>query len=465
MGHSYLPPSAGKSWSTCYAWPHLNQASTFSNAADEGTCAHAVLANVCVARFQFGMASACANDHIGKEIDVAEDGEEPRLVTVDGEMVVHVQSVVDYVAQRVEEMGPGTKVYVEQRVDPAPLFGLPSTIPDGPNGEERTALAGTADLVLTAPNGDVEVIDLKYGRGVVVEVHDGGHPFMQGMLYLAGACADLNVPRDRATEWRLTIAQPRAWHPDGPIRSTGVTDGDMALVSDRVTRSAEAIFAAREKGTEDQLPRSPTPDGCRFCQAKPRCRAYLEFMEIQTRLPLTSDTLEETITDPNAVSDAEAINILDNADLLRQYITALEDRAVSQLHDGTASPALRQAFKLVAGRSVRRWAYDEPETVESALRKIRWKDPATEKSTGLKKSEFMVQKLRSPSQIETELKRRGGKALTKVHWDAFKRLVTKPEGALTLAPASDPRQPAKDPATMFQDVPDAPSTTATQETA
>ena len=66
----------------------------------------------------------------------------------------------------------------------------------------------------------------------------------------------------------------------------------------------------------------------------------------------------------------------------------------------------------------------------------------------MKKSEIVENKLRSPKQVEDQIKRLVKQGyLEKAQIDAFYRLIEKPQGALKMVPVSDDR-PAAKPATV-----------------
>ena len=72
---------------------------------------------------------------------------------------------------------------------------------------------GTADAVVwDSHTATLEVIDLKYGQGVAVEVMDN----LQLRIYALAALLTLNYPAENV---KVTIVQPRYNHAEGPIRS------------------------------------------------------------------------------------------------------------------------------------------------------------------------------------------------------------------------------------------------------
>lgn len=95
---------------------------------------------------------------------------------------------------------------IEKRVSLAPLWEK-----DGETPPEK--MFGTADFVALTPDRVLHVVDLKYGAGVPVEPNSP-------QLFYYGLGTVLSLPDSIAMPEAvcLTIVQPRAAHPDGPIR-------------------------------------------------------------------------------------------------------------------------------------------------------------------------------------------------------------------------------------------------------
>jgi hypothetical protein len=119
-------------------------------------------------------------------------------------------------------------------------------------------LWGTADVVLFG-GGHFEVIDLKTGGGVAVEVRepDGSiNPQLGG--YLLGAM--MSVP-GHIKSCSMTIVQPRR----GGIKTTEV---DILELEQLAARLVRALDQARN------APEFHPGEHCRFCRAKNGCEAY-----------------------------------------------------------------------------------------------------------------------------------------------------------------------------------------------
>lgn len=468
-GHSSLSPSAAERWMTCPGSVHATEGMVDQSSiyADEGTGAHALLEVVLLEKYDvFDNPNTSAYCHVGRKFNVADKGREPVFITVDNEMAEHVQSVVDYVERRVAEMSTGpdgslctVQMFSERRVSPEWLVG----------SDQHD---GTTDITLVSPY-EIEIVDLKYGRGVVVEVGTLDEPNPQFMLYLIGSIppAEYQVASQRL--YRITAAQPRAYHPDGPIRSlTGITVEDISAFAERVKECRDAV-------TPD-APRVASANACQFCKARrggqrvdgsvvTPCRVYAEWAAYESEVPVDFasesylDTVQAFATrDPATLAPEEVVRILKGADILKGFLNALEEWGHEALSKGYAPPEISAAFKLVNGRSNRRWSFENEDSVATELmKKLRWVDPVTGKTTGLGKKDIYNAKLKSPTQVEALLKAaaKGNANFTSTHWEAFRRLVTKPEGALQMVPVSDDRPAAgsKDVSGAFADVPPTPA--------
>jgi len=300
---------------------------------------------------------------------------------------LYIQEVLDYIEKRVANGMP--KVLAEQRVTPTQLG--------------RDDIWGTADVTLIGDN-EVEICDLKYGKGVVVEVEDN----WQLIVYALGVVAE--HPADKVV---VTIAQPRIDHPDGIIRSVTYTAEQLVAYANEIRERLLLVDA-------DEPTYGPSKGACHWCKAKRDCKARANTNLSSMGLsfgPVDAEKLKAI----GKISEGERVEILDNADMIRAWLTDIEVGAVDQLKSGKTVPG----FKLVHGRANRRWIDDE-ETVKESL-----------KSMGLKVRDYTTSKLASPTAVEKAVK--GDLSPAKV--TKLKALVEKPKGKLTLAHVTD-RRPA-----------------------
>ena len=133
--------------------------------------------------------------------------------------------------------------------------------------------------------------------------------------------------------------------------------------------------------------------------------AKREFSELPANLPPAPDTL----------SISELTVVLDNADLLTDWIKSVHAHALAMLQRGAAVPG----YKAVPKRAMRKWI-DENHVLDR-MRQL-----------GLQDYEVQVTKLLSPAQMEKVLKRAGMDGMPDELWE-------KKSSGYNLAPDSDPR--------------------------
>lgn len=373
VAHAKLSASGAHRWMNCPGsvaleaqLPEGDRSSPF---AAEGTAAHE-LAERCL------RGGTDASEHAGDVIEA--DGFK---FEVDDEMIENVQQYLDYVRDI-----PG-KLLVEKRVDFSPW------VPEG---------FGTADAIIL--DDDVaHVVDLKYGKGVKVDAENNP----QGMAYALGALHEYGFLFDEIEEFKIVIVQPRMDH----ISEFEITREQLDWWADNELAPAAA------NALSDDASFTPGEKQCRFCNAKGACRALAEFnlQEACEGFSVVGDDIAPK--DIAFLTNEELGDLLPSLDGIAKWIKAVEAHAQGELERGNDVPG----YKLVEGRSLRKWA-DENDA-EAAL-----------KRTKLKVADVFTKKLISPAVAE--------KLLGKNH-KVLAEHVVKPEGKPTIAPSTDKR-PALD---------------------
>ena len=275
--------------------------------------------------------------------------------------------------------------HVEQRLD------FSSWVPEG---------FGTGDFVIIA-DGTLEVVDLKYGKGVPVSAEDN----IQMRLYALGAISQFEFLYD-IEKVRMTIVQPRL----DSISTDEISAAELLAWADEFIKpKAELAF----KGEGEFCAGSH----CGFCRAKAVCRARaehnLELAKFEFAAPLT---LENT----------EIAEILARADELTKWASDIQTFALEQAVAGHEFPG----WKVVEGRSNRK--YSDAGFVHDALMAAGY-----EEKTILKEPELLT--------LTNMEKLVGKKKLT----DLIGHLIEKPPGKPVLVVESDKRQPFNTPGTEF----------------
>ncbi len=266
---------------------------------------------------------------------------------------------------------------------------------------------GTCDCLLIG-DGVLHVIDFKYGAGVPVSPEEN----TQMMLYALGAW-DLFSATDDIQTVRMSIVQPR-------IQSEPET---WEIPENSLIRWAEDFLKPMAKlAWEGKGELNPGEKQCRWCKAKPQCRAWKEKYGPLADFVCHTDP---GANDPRLLTPDEIGAWLVEAQGIADYVKCLQEYAQQQLQCGTAIPG----WKLVEGRSVRRFTDQD-----AAFKAI--------EADGI--SEAMLYE-RSPISLTAAEKLLGKKRFAEVCGG----YVEKPKGKPTLAPESDTR-PAYDPAEGFE---------------
>ena len=294
----------------------------------------------------------------------------------DQDMAEYVRVYTDYC----RHIGKGAEVVlIENRVD------FSQWVPSG---------FGTADYMVVK-DGVAHVVDLKFGRGVRVHAKDN----LQGLLYALGALSDLGWLH-RIDSVVVTIVQPRLDHID-----------EWSISVPQLLKRGEWISQRAEDAMADNAKRTPGESQCRWCKAKATCGALKKLTEDTMLIDFDDLT---AVANPDTLSTDHLADILRNKALIVGWLDAVE-RAIREKLD---AGEIAVGWKLVAGRSSRRWANED-----AALGKL-------VELLG-KYDAAVTTKILSPAQAEKALGK-GKKSLVLDH------IITQ-HGQPSLARAEDPR--------------------------
>lgn len=423
--HAKLSPSSAHRWLNCAGSMILEKdfPDSSSEHAELGTAAH-FLASECLEQ------GKDATDFLNRQIylvnGVAHWWERPETInistfyTVDLEMTENIQKYLDAVRSQSE----GNQLLVEQRVS----FG--SRI-----GSENAF--GTADaIILTAD--EIQVHDLKYGRGVKVDATGNE----QLNLYGLGALEEFGMLGEYK-QIRKVIHQPRIGHHSEEV----VTIAELEEFEQEV-KNGVAHIRTLEIGLEDgdggaiadfEGSFNPGEKQCQWCKAKAVCPALanhlmetmlgefenLDEVELQTAVPEATAQIVSYENDRLSKFYA-AIPLFEN------WIKAVDAAVHEKLHAGEVVPG----FKLVEGRKgSRKWS-DDKEAEELF------------KSMRLKTEQMYDLKVISPT---TAAKLQKENIIGPRQWSKVEALITQNDGKPTVAAESDKR-PALDMTPQFEDL-------------
>jgi hypothetical protein len=324
------------------------------------------------------------------------------------EMKENLEPVFDYIIDRYETMpGESKMIELEQRVDLHYMVG-------------RDDLWGSADVILSSTEV-IDVIDLKYGKGVFVEAGTS-----QNKIYGLGCMAKYMQKSKGEIPWseiNLTIAQPRYPGSDGSIiRTEEWTPGDLL---DWCTE--ELIPAAEASDNPLSEPIAGTKQ-CQWCRAKSTCPAISARVDDLCSVfePVVNGNPGTTVATgimrtPDEMDIDELIEVHDNEAFILGYLKAVGQQLRTLLE--ARDPRLKGKLKLVRSRRTNKWNMDQDDLLaELTVGKDR-----------VPKKDLVVENVIS---APVALKLSALSAKQKARMQTY---ITKSEGTLSIVPDGDPR--------------------------
>lgn len=369
--HAKLSASGSAKWMVCT--PSANLEATLpddnSEFAREGTFAHAV--------FQQAIESA-----LGRPCDPLPQ-ELLHFDTV--ELREYVAEAVNFAWDRIVDARTRCKdpiILVEQKLD------FSAWVPEG---------FGTGDLVIVTDDL-VEIMDLKYGKGVYVDPIENSQLRLYGLGAYYELCHLYDIQRVR-----MTVLQPRMDN----------FRGEEISVEELLEWAKERVVPAAKKawvGAGDLAPGDHCKDGfCRaryVCPARAKAALSVAKAEFASPLPPAVETL----------SLERIATLLPNAEMVINWFKDLQTHALKMsVEQGVQVPG----FKLVEGRSNRK--YSDQDAVAAKL-----------KAGGIPEEIMYERSLLGITAMESAI---GKKKFTELLGD----LVVKPQGKPTLVPEGDKR--------------------------
>lgn len=371
MSHAVLSPSAASRWLACTPSARLEQRfpDKAGDFALEGSLAHEL-----------------GELRLKRYAGIIDEGEWKKSLSIltgnkfySEEMETYTEEYSNFVWERyllAQKCTPDAVLRIEEQLD------LRAYVPEG---------FGTGDAVILADR-TMEIIDLKYGKGVPVSAVNN----KQMMLYALSALDMFGFMYSVHTV-RMTIYQPRLDN----VSEWEIDADELQNWGEKELRP-RATIAFKGEGT------FAPGDHCRFCRAKAQCRALAEQ---------NLKAAEHEFDDASLLSDAEIASILARVDTIKNWITAVEEYALQAALNGKKFPG----FKLVEGRSVRKYADDK--AAADILLKNGYQPAAI----------YEPAKLKNITALE--------KLLTKKTFSALlNEVIIKPQGKPTLALETDKRQ-------------------------
>lgn len=372
--HALLSASGSSRWINCTPSAKLEEKygkQTTSVYAQEGTLAH----EISELYIKHDILHSIDAEEFSHQLEILMENE-----LFNEEMLSVIPIYVDYCASEyksAKSQNSEAIMEIEQKLD------LTEYVPES---------FGTADCIIIS-DGTIEVIDLKYGKGVPVYADAN----RQLMLYGLGALRKFDVMYD-IQNIKLTIVQPRI----NNISTWQISVKDLMHWAETELKPA-AKLAFEGKGE------IKAGSWCKFCSVKNQCKALAE-----QQLEIANYEFKK----PEFLSDDEISDILKRAHKFIEWINSIEEYAQTEAYNGNK---VWPGFKVVEGISRRKWV-DEEKVIDTLYSRF----------PELSDDQIFDTKLVSISQIEKLL---GKKTVQEKLGD----VIIKPQGKPTLVPDTDKR--------------------------
>ena len=371
--HAKLSPSKRSRWALCPG--SIREEAKYpedrsGNAAVDGTHTHTLLEH-CI---KHGLSDPM--DEIGETFE-DDDG----TFVVHAARAIRVVDAMNYIKQRMIE-SPDAKVFAETRVDPEWFTG-------------RKDLGGTVDVQIIS-NDTLEIIDYKDGMAPVDAENN-----LQLEQYAIGKLAEYKLGWNADNQYPFKMVAMTIIQPKMALRNMLPITSWVVPVSYLLGRIATLTSEARNTDSPD-APLVPGESQCKYCRAKGSCSALASNVMKEVGImfqPIVNQTLDvaqqSADKDPTTMDDAQIVQIMEAAPLMRQLLEGVEKEALRRLQSGKSISGL----KLVNGRGSRAWNLSEDEIAEKLIK------------MGIPKSAIYETKLVSPAKAEklTWEKRDGSK--------------------------------------------------------
>ena len=298
-GHAKLSPSSSDRWLECPASitrTPANLDDEGSDAAHEGSAAHD-LAEYCLKNSVDAVAGKMKDEFVKWDTPELRD---------------FVQVYLDYVRRLVGD----DDLFVEQTLH---IF-------------KRYGVWGTADAVIVTKDGTIHVVDLKFGRGILVEAEDN----TQLTLYGIGGLAFDWLCEVPVHTVHVHIVQPRR----GNYPSQAYPVEQLA----QWVKDNEHKVARANSGSNEAKPGAH----CRWCPVKGKCKERAEANLAMASFDFAAP--EPTCTgDKSEMTEEQLVTVFTHLPQIRQYLDDVEAEVSKRAHDHEV-----KGVKWIAGRVTRK---------------------------------------------------------------------------------------------------------------
>lgn len=298
-GHAKLSPSSSDRWLECAASITRTPANfddEGNDAAHEGSGAH-------------DLAEYCLKNNV----DAVAGKMKAEFVKWDTpELRDFVQIYLDYVRRLV---GDGD-LFVEQTLH---IF-------------KRHGVWGTADAVIVTKDGTIHVVDLKFGRGILVEAEDNTQLTLYG---IGGLAFDWLSPVPIHTV-HVHIVQPRR----GNYPSQAYPVEQLA----QWVKDNEHKVARANSGSNEANPGTH----CRWCPVKGACKERAEANLAMASFDFAAPE-QGCVGDKSEMTEEQLVTVFTHLPQIRQYLDDVEAEVSKRAHDHEV-----KGVKWIAGRVTRK---------------------------------------------------------------------------------------------------------------
>jgi len=352
--HAKLAPSSMKMFMECYASllpPKHPLPERVSPYAEEGTKAHELFAMGSTVLMKEGVDAAL--------MAVAE------APGYDAEKREHISDLIQLIDRIIKKIGKDCilTTLIEERV------------------QFSTHIYGTIDfgiLYVKDNKKKIYALDLKYGKGIAVRAEDN----WQLMTYIL---AIINSKNWDATEAVAAIYQPRNRdeHAD-PLEQWTIDQPTLKKARANLKRF-EKMALKVQAGTKK--PKEHFGPQCTFCKRKAECKTYAKNSSAPGLVELDRAPALVKTPAPATMTDEQLDTVLSNADQIRAFLKAVEEYAAGRYFSSMPLPG----WKLVAGRSTRKWLENELE-VAAYLKNVGVENPWRQSLLGITEIEKRIGK-------------------------------------------------------------------------
>lgn len=303
--HAKLSASGASRWINCPGSVHLESgfSDTSSDFAKEGTLAH----NIAEIKLQKYFTKNFGLKKFKTEMEVLKDND-----LYQQEIDRYTDEYFDFIKSKALSFKSAPYVSIEERVD------FSKYVPEG---------FGTADCVMIYGD-ELNVIDLKYGKGVPVFAENNPQLMLYGLGAYEGYSVFYNIKKVN-----LVIVQPRLDN----VSEWRVDIDELIEFGERINPIAIEAYQGSDKFS--------VGEHCKFCKAKHQCRARANkmFSAVEKAKPLVGKDLKTLL------SAQDIAYYLSSTEGVAKWIGDLEEEALNKCLSGEEVTG----YKAVEGRSNR----------------------------------------------------------------------------------------------------------------